>query len=88
MADTVWTVLHLHFTVLCAGRLTLLGYAWLIWLAHHCLPAAAVTRLALQHPNTCILPGVVMFSGVCFWGRTWWQMAAESRVAVNFLKRV
>lgn len=29
----VWTVLHLHFTVLCAGRVTLLGYAWLTWLA-------------------------------------------------------
>ena len=64
------------------------GYAGLIPLAHHCLPAAAVTRLALQHPNTCILPVVVMFSGVCFLGRTWWQMAAESRVAVNFPKRL
>uniref|UniRef100_A0A8D0FK00 Peptidase S1 domain-containing protein n=1 Tax=Strix occidentalis caurina TaxID=311401 RepID=A0A8D0FK00_STROC len=30
-----------------------------------CLPAIAVTRLALQHPNVPVVPVAVMFSGTC-----------------------
>ena len=55
LTSPVRSVLHLHFTVLCAGRLTSLGCAWLIWLAQHCLPATAIKRLALQHPSTRML---------------------------------
>lgn len=62
-----WTVLHLRFTVPCAGRVTLLGCAWLTWLAPHPLAAVAVSRRAPPHPNTCTLPAGAMFSGGCFW---------------------
>ena len=88
LTEPAWAVLHPRFTALCAGRLTLRGYAWLIWLAHHCLPTAAVTRLALQHPNMCMLPVGAIISGVYLLGRSWRQTAAESRVAVNSPKRL
>jgi len=49
--------------------MAVLGYTWLIWLAHPCLPAAAVSRLALQPPTRCLLPVVVPFCGVSFFGK-------------------
>ena len=74
------------FHCACAGRLTLLGYAWLLCLANPCLPAVAVSPLGSAAPkqvptacSSCVLRCKFLWEGpggkrLC---RAGWQWTSQ-----------